>query len=303
MLVRNTLRKQPVMKHVRVVHSVVLMLAVVLAAVGVMTLAGCYCSMQFVLTDDNVEASDDEASEDVEASDDEWRAWSAEVVDETFAALQKQGRISCENRFGVELPMMTLVDGKPSLGDREADERFLNNTGRITGKVALISMTDPISYFRYDSDARWSLRDEVLDASTYFDNVRSAPMPFSATDYARSPDECDTLVVMSFSLVSGDELEVGDKSIYVDTEVLIIDAKNRQLQHIEYLGTALSERSPNSFRGYLMSGEAALYLASLGIDGQAGAPYQTPYQGGGAVTIADDEWPESALVSSDSSTR
>ncbi|MDR1184122.1 MAG: hypothetical protein LBK67_04930 [Coriobacteriales bacterium] len=231
-----------------------------------------------------------------ETSDDEWQTWSAEIIDETFATLQEQGHLSCENRFGINLPMMTLVDGKPSLGNREADEQFLDNIGRVSGKIALVSMTDPLSYYRYDPDAQWSLRDEVLDASTYFDDTHSAPMPFRASDYARSSDACDTLIVISYGLVSGDELEVGDKSTYVDTEVLIIDAKNRQLQHIEYLGTALSERSPNSFRGYLMRGEAAYYLASLGIDGKPGAPYQTPYQSGGPVVIADDEWPDSALV-------
>jgi hypothetical protein len=297
MLVGNTLRKRLLMKNVRVFRSMVLLLAVVLAVVGVMALAGCSRLLWPIETSDDVETSDDAAtSGDAAMSDDEWRAWSIRLIDKTFTVLQKRELVSCENRFGVDLPTMTLIDGKPSLGDQKADEQFLDNTGRVSGKVALVFTTDPISYFHYDPDARWSLRDEVLDASTYFDDAYSVPMPFGAADYARSPDECDTLVVISFGLVSGDELEVGDKSTYVDTEVLIINVKSRQLQHIEYLGTALSERSPNSFGGYLMRGEAALYLASLGVDGQAGAPYQTPYQRGGAVTIADDEWPENALV-------
>ncbi|MDR1185284.1 MAG: hypothetical protein LBK67_10895, partial [Coriobacteriales bacterium] len=127
------------MKSTRVFYIVTLVLVVMITAVGVIALIRWLHS----------------------ASDDEWRTWSIEIADETFTALQKQELISCESLSGTTLPTMTLVDGKPSLGNQKADEQFLDNTGKVTGKVALTFTIDPLFYYRYDPDTQWSLRDEV----------------------------------------------------------------------------------------------------------------------------------------------
>ena len=85
--------------------------------------------------------------------------------------------------------------------------------------------------------------------------------------FANSIDECDTLIVYS-GFESGRNVNYysnGADRVSITTIVLVIDAKARELQHIEIIGTD----SPSSVTdmshttGRLKDKEAEQYIASL----------------------------------------
>lgn len=173
------------------------------------------------------------------------------------------------------------------------DLAYLNNKGALAGKIALFqeNVTDGMQHIPYDSKARFSLHDEVVDASPYLDDQHQAPMPFNASRYAQNPQECDTLVIIRSFMVNGVKSDVNEYTLYADTDVVIINARTGRLQHIEYLGKGLADKNAQTARAWMMRGEAMLYLASLSLDGKPGkAPYVTPFESGGPALTSDEDW-------------
>ncbi|MCL2882841.1 MAG: hypothetical protein FWF45_08220, partial [Coriobacteriia bacterium] len=161
-------------------------------------------------------------------------------------------------------------------------------TGALTGKIAIFQeiATDSMR-LPYDPKTQYPLHDEVVDASPYLDNQHQASMPFDASRYARNPQECDTLVIIRSFMVSGVKADVNEYTLYVDTEVVIINARTGRLQHLEYLGKCLADKNAPVRRNWMMRGEAMQYLASLSLDGK---PSKTPYESGGQTPVSDADW-------------
>jgi len=236
-----------------------------------------------------------------ETSSLEWEAWASEIENEVFTILEEQGTVALNPLRNNIVPQMLLDEGRPTLGNADADTSYLDSQGVLSGRIAIFYDLDSLTYIEYSEEYRYALRDEVLDASAYLDIDHAVPLPLSAAHYASSPKECDTLVIIISDLVLGDEREAGEKAFYDDTSVIIINARTKQLEHIEYLGVCLMEKTSENSGAFLMMGEAMLYLASLNHDGVTSSqPYTTPYQNGipaGATpAISDEDWPDGEMV-------
>ena len=223
-----------------------------------------------------------------EVSEEGWATWAVGVEDKAYDALAVQGvKLTQNSESGdAKLPSLSLVNGKPSFGVAAADAAYLHNKGALTGKIALFQeiATDSMR-LPYNSKAQYSLHDEVVDRTPYLDDQHQAPMPFIASRYAQKPQECDTLVIIRSFMVKGVKADVNGYTMYVDTEVIIINARTGRLQHIEYLGKCLADKNAPVARDWMMRGEAMQYLASLSVDGKASkTPYIIPYESGSAKT-------------------
>jgi len=209
-------------------------------------------------------------------SEAEWATWATNTENSAYSALASQGVKLTQNSDSgdAKLPSLSLVDGKPSFGVAAADAAYLHNKGALTGKIAIFQeiATDSMR-LPYNPKAQYALHDEVVDGTPYLDDQHQIPMPFTVSRYARSPQECDTLVIIRSFMVSGVKADVNGYTLYADTEVVIINARTGRLQHLEYLGKCLADKNAPVRRAWMMRGEAMQYLASLSVDGK---PSKTP---------------------------
>lgn len=171
--------------------------------------------------------NDQNTTEDI---DREWSQWASVIEDDVFDVRFEEGVITPGEANGGFTPILSIVNGEPTLGNSVFNDRYLNNEGQIKGKIAIFIKSYNVPLIvHFDKDVEFSFRDEVLDASAYFDDNRSAFMPFDESYYARVPEECETLIIIQPYLATGYEKTVGPKTELADTEVVIIDAENRKL--------------------------------------------------------------------------
>jgi hypothetical protein len=186
-------------------------------------------------------------------------AWSEDICEKTFGSLASEGLITLDERK--QLPIVTVAGDKPDFGSAEANERYVDNIGFIQGKIAIV----------FDVDAFTDFTEYVSDrVFGYRNNDEGAPMPFDAKVYATKTDECDTLIVirsvMTRTAAQYGEGDRGDAATFV----FIIDAREKTLIHVEFIGEIMPSYVPpargsseNPLYIYGLPGEAMLYIGTL----------------------------------------
>lgn len=220
-------------------------------------------------------AAMEEDSEQVEYtySEEDYEGWAREVFVDSLSKLVNEGDLEYSEEGNLFSYTIDGSDKFVSFLNEDAQERYTETPISIQGKVILCEY---ILSKKYDSFSVYrNIRDAALWSSTkpqYYPLWPSAQNPFEDADYAPSLF-ADSLGECDFLIVYGGYESLRNEAYYMDaidriettTMVFVIDAKNRQLLHIENIGTvnpASSTRSDQT-TGPTMTSESAQYIQSL----------------------------------------